>query len=244
MPAPSSTDSATAWRPGSRTVNTVTGPGPEASRSVMCSVYARTGDLLRRRGKLEAGNWKLGTGSWGAGSWTPSSRPPGVVLQRQLEAVAVLAAEEVVGRRRVGHAHVLGVVVDLAPRAERDHAEQHHFDETRRVFERARGLGRALGRLDPVHLVRRLDALDRLLRRAVRVVQRLRQQARLVAVGVVQQLALAAEVHYAPFAGELLLVDHPAVAIGDHFVAELHRTRRHHAAVVPRQLDRRLVAAS
>src|SRR5436190_24224401 len=70
MPAPSSTDSATAWSPGSRTVNTVTGPGPEASRSVMCSVYARTGDLLRRRGKPEAGSWELEAGNWklGAGS--------------------------------------------------------------------------------------------------------------------------------------------------------------------------------
>src|SRR5205809_226980 len=85
MPAPSSTDSATAWSPGSRTVNTVTGPGPEASRSVMCSVYARTGDLLRRRGRLgtgnwelEAGNWKLGTGSWEleAGSWKPEAGRP------------------------------------------------------------------------------------------------------------------------------------------------------------------------
>src|SRR6185436_15684251 len=57
-------------------------------------------------------------------------------LKGQLVAVAVVAAQQVVGVLGVGHTHVSAVVVDLRPGAERDHAEEHDFDQPRGVVER------------------------------------------------------------------------------------------------------------
>src|SRR4051812_6685391 len=151
--------------------------------------------------------------------WSQRSRSDGRALQ------------EFVCGWSIRDAHVPGVILNLLPGPQRDDAEEHHLGELRRVLDRAGDLRLALRGLSPVHLVVLVADAGQLLRRlADRVVQRFRQQARILAVGVVHQLALAADENRA--AGRV-----------ERFFADLDRLRRQQTAVVPGELDRRLAAA-
>jgi hypothetical protein len=65
-------------------------------------------------------------------------------------ALAVIAAQKVVGGEDVGDAHVGAVVVDFFTGAESHDAEEHDFSEAGGVVERAGGFRFALGGVDPV----------------------------------------------------------------------------------------------
>ena len=68
-------------------------------------------------------------------------------------ALAVLAAQIVVGLQDVGNTHVGTVVVDLFSGAQGDDAEEHDLGETGGVLERTGGFHFTLGGVHPVHFV-------------------------------------------------------------------------------------------
>src|SRR5262249_56365230 len=107
----------------------------------------RGGDLvIWKSGNLEI--WKCGNvGMWKSDFHISTSHISTFLNGRQLPAVAVLAAEEVVGVLRVRDSHVLRVVIDLRAPAKRHDAEEHDLDEPRGVRERARRLAVPLRRL-------------------------------------------------------------------------------------------------
>src|SRR5437762_10665778 len=77
-------------------------------------------------------------------------------------ALAVVAAQVVVGLEHVGYAHVGAVVVNLFSGAEGDYAEEHDLGEAGGVLERRRGFHLPLGGVYPVHFVGLAsDARDR-----------------------------------------------------------------------------------
>src|ERR1700680_2075213 len=151
------------------------------------------------------------------------SMPVGSQVALSGPALAVFAAQEVVGLRDVGNAHVCAVIVDLFSGAERDDAKQHDLGETGGVFERARGFRFAFGGVHPVHFVLFVFDAGQLLRRlAVGIVERFGQQAGLHSVGVVEQFAFAAD-------------EQSAAAFVQVFVAQFFGLVGHKAAVVPGQ---------
>src|SRR5207249_11405621 len=79
-------------------------------------------------------------------------------------------------------------------------AEEHHLREARGVLERAGGLDFSLAGVHPVHFVELAGDARKLLRRlAERFMERLGQEPGFEAVGVVQELALAADEQRAAF---------------------------------------------
>jgi hypothetical protein len=139
--------------------------------------------------------------------------------------LAVVAAEEVVGGEDVGDAHVGAVVVDLFSGVEGDDAEEHGFGEAGGVLERTGGFHFSLGGVHPIQFVVLVgDARELLRGLAERIVEGLGQEARLVAVGVVEEFAFAADQQRAAFLFQL-------------FVAEFFGLVGLEAAVVPSQLD-------
>src|SRR4051812_39876472 len=79
---------------------------------------------------------------------------------RELPTGAIVARQEFVGvdgpvaiPDSVDDAPLLAIVVDLPSGAQRYDAEQHHFCQTRSIFERTGNRRLALDGLDPVHLV-------------------------------------------------------------------------------------------
>src|SRR5712691_9044901 len=68
-------------------------------------------------------------------------------------ALAVFAAQIVVGLQGVGNAHLGAIVVDLFSGAQGDDAEEHDLGETGGVLERTGGFHFTLGGVHPVHFV-------------------------------------------------------------------------------------------
>src|SRR5215470_6066451 len=115
-----------------------------------------------------------------------------VVLDRP--ALAIFAAQVIVGLRQIGNAHVRAVVGDFSSRFQSHDAEQHHFSEPGRVFERARRFGFAFGCVHPIYFVCFAgNARQFLCGLAKGIVERLGKQSWMRAVGFVQQLASAAD---------------------------------------------------
>src|SRR6266566_4188028 len=109
-------------------------------------------------------------------------------------ALAVVAAQVVVGLEHVGDAHVGAVVIDLFSGAEGDYAEEHDLGEAGGVLERRVGFHFSLGGVYPVHFVVFSGDTREFLRRLTEgIVERLGQEPGLEAVGVVEELALGAD---------------------------------------------------
>jgi len=140
-------------------------------------------------------------------------------------ALAIVSAQIVVGLQHIGNAHVGAVVVDLFSSAQGDDAQEHDLGETGRVLEGTTSFHLALGGIDPVHFVVFVcDARELLRGLAEGIVEGLGQEPGLETVGVVEELALAADEQRAAFLFKF-------------FVAEFFGFVGLEAAVVPRQFD-------
>ncbi len=145
--------------------------------------------------------------------------------------MAVVAAQVVVSSENVGDAHVGAVVVDLFSGVEGDDAEEHDLGEAGSIVEGAGSFGFTLGGVDPVQfVVLGGDARELLRGLAERVVERFGQKAGLEAVGVVKELAFAADEQRAAFLFQL-------------FAAKFFGLVGLEAAVVPGELHGRQRAA-
>src|SRR5260370_11717429 len=109
-------------------------------------------------------------------------------------ALPVLSPQIIVGLQHVGDAHVDTVVVDLSSGAQSHDAEEHNLGETGGVLERTGSFHFPLRGIHPVHFVSFAGDARELLRGfAEGIVERLRPNPRLEAVGVVNEVALAAD---------------------------------------------------
>src|SRR5579859_724630 len=154
------------------------------------------------------------------------------VQRAELPAGAIFALEILIGLWHVGDAHVGWIVVNFLSGAQSNDAKEHDFGELRGVIERAGSFGFAFCCVYPIQfMILALDARQCLRWLGCGVRERLRQKARVEAIGVMHQLALAAD-------------DHDA-AIFVHFLVftEFFRLRRQEATVVPRQVDGRHFSA-